>query len=105
MNSETGHESLENLSSEKRSFAPSPDFAAAANAQPDIYAQADRDRLAFWDQAADALDWHKRWDKTLEWEAPYAKWFVGGKLNASVNALDRHVAQGQGFAAAKHCPF
>ena len=102
MNSETGHESLENLSSEKRSFAPSPDFAAAANAQPDIYAQADRDRLAFWDQAADALDWHKRWDKTLEWEAPYAKWFVGGKLNASVNALDRHVAQGHGGRIAFH---
>ena len=102
MNSEIGHESLENLSSEKRTFAPSPEFAAAANAQPDIYAQADHDRLAFWDQAAEALDWEKRWDKTLEWEAPYAKWFVGGKINASVNALDRHVAQGHGGRIAFH---
>ena len=102
MNSEIGHESLENLSTETRTFAPSPEFATTANAQPDIYAHADQDRLAFWDEAASALDWQKRWDTTLEWEAPYAKWFVGGKINATVNALDRHVAQGHGGRIAFH---
>ena len=90
------HESLENLLQEDRRFAPSADFAAAANAQPEIYDRAEKDRLAFWELQASDLEWSQKWDSVLDWQPPYAKWFIGGKLNASVNALDRHVAQGRG---------
>ena len=96
------HESLENLLTEDRHFSPSAEFAAQANAQPDEYAHANMDRLAFWDEQAKNLLWDTPWNKTLEWEPPYAKWFVGGKLNASVNALDRHVAEGRGDRVAFH---
>ncbi len=89
-------ESLENLSSENRTFAPTPEFAAQANAQPDLYARAQADTLKFWEQQADSLHWDRKWDTTLEWRPPFAKWFVGGKINASVNALDRHVEEGHG---------
>ena len=95
-------DSIENLSSENRTFAPSPEFAAQANAQATLYAEAESDRLAFWDQQAEALTWEKKWDKTLEWESPYAKWFVGGQLNATVSALDRHIAEGRGSRIAFH---
>jgi acetyl-CoA synthetase len=95
-------DSIENLSTEDRSFLPSSEFAAQSNAQPDLYAEADKDRLAFWDKQAHALIWEKKWDKTLEWEVPYAKWFVGGKLNATVSALDRHIADGNGSRTAFH---
>jgi acetyl-CoA synthetase len=95
-------ESIENLSSENRSFAPAPEFVAQANAQANLYDVADKDRLAFWDEQARALAWKKPWVKTLEWEAPYAKWFVGGELNATVSALDRHIADGNGARIAFH---
>lgn len=90
------HESLENLLQEDRHFLPSPEFAAQANAQPDEYAHANMDRLAFWELQAQKLTWERKWDAVLDWQTPYAKWFIGGKLNASVNALDRHVAAGRG---------
>ena len=96
------HESLENLLNEDRHFPPSSEFAAAANAKPEIYARAEKDRLAFWEAQAGELTWEKKWDTVLEWQAPYAKWFIGGKLNASVNALDRHVAEGRGNRVAFH---
>jgi acetyl-CoA synthetase len=89
-------ETLDNLSSENRTFAPSPEFAAAANASGNLYREADADRIAFWERRAEALTWERRWDTALEWRAPFAKWFLGGTINASVNALDRHVAQGNG---------
>jgi len=95
-------DSIENLSTEERSFLPSAEFAAQANAKADLYAEADKDRLAFWDKQAEALIWNKPWEKTLEWEVPYAKWFVGGKLNATVSALDRHIAEGNGSRTAFH---
>jgi len=95
-------ESLENLSTENRTFAPSPEFTTQANAKSDLYAHADKDRLAFWDEQANALSWHKKWDKTLQWDSPFAQWFVGGKINATVNALDRHVADGNGDRIAFH---
>ena len=95
-------ESIENLSTENRTFAPSPEFSAQANAKSDLYAHADKDRLAFWDEQANALSWHKKWDKTLQWDSPFAQWFVGGKINATVNALDRHVADGNGDRIAFH---
>ena len=95
-------ESLENLSTENRPFSPSSAFAAQANASADLYAHADKDRLAFWDEQASALNWHKKWDKTLQWDSPFAQWFVGGQINASVNAVDRHVAEGNGDRIAFH---
>ncbi|ASY26893.1 acetate--CoA ligase [Candidatus Planktophila versatilis] len=95
-------ESLENLSTENRTFPPSSAFAAQANAGADLYARADKDRLAFWDEQASALNWHKKWDKTLQWDSPFAQWFVGGEINASVNAVDRHVAEGNGDRIAFH---
>ena len=96
------HESLENLLTEDRHFSPSPEFAAEANAQFDEYAKANMDRLAFWELQANELTWAKKWDSVLDWQPPYAQWFVGGKLNASVNALDRHVAEGRGERVAFH---
>jgi acetyl-CoA synthetase len=95
-------ESLENLSTENRTFPPSSAFAAQANATADLYAHADKDRLAFWEEQASALNWHKKWDKTLQWDSPFAQWFVGGQINASVNAVDRHVAEGNGDRIAFH---
>ncbi len=96
------NDSIENLSSESRTFAPSSEFAAQANADATLYAHADKDRLAFWEEQANALQWQKKWDKTLQWDAPFAQWFVGGKINATVNALDRHVAEGNGDRIAFH---
>jgi acetyl-CoA synthetase len=89
-------DSIENLGSESRTFPPSAEFVAQANAKADIYDLAESDRLAFWETQARELTWEKPWDSVLEWKAPYAKWFVGGKLNASFNALDRHVLAGRG---------
>ena len=102
MSSEKIGDSIENLSQENRLFPPSPAFAAQANAKPDLYAHADKDRLAFWEEQARELTWDKTWNQVLEWNSPYAKWFIGGKLNASVNALDRHVAEGRGERIAFH---
>ena len=95
-------DSIENLSSESRTFAPSAKFAAQANAQADLYTQADADSEKFWEQQASALVWAKPWEKTLQWQAPFAKWFLGGKLNATVSALDRHIAEGNGDRIAFH---
>ena len=102
MSGEKIGDSIENLSQENRLFPPSPAFAAQANAKPDLYAHADKDRLAFWEEQARELTWDKPWDRVLEWNSPYAKWFIGGKINASVNALDRHVAAGRGERIAFH---
>jgi acetyl-CoA synthetase len=102
MSGEKIGDSIENLSQENRLFPPSPGFAAQANAKPDLYAHADKDRLAFWEEQARELTWDKPWDRVLEWNSPYAKWFIGGKINASVNALDRHVAAGRGERIAFH---
>jgi acetyl-CoA synthetase len=96
------HESLENLLSEDREFPPSAEFAAQANATAALYDLAEKDRLAFWDQQAHALTWEIPWTQTLQWDAPYAQWFVGGKINASFNALDRHVIGGRGDRVAFH---
>jgi acetyl-CoA synthetase len=89
-------EALSNLGSENRTFAPTEAFASQANAKQEIYERADKDYLAFWEEQASALYWHKKWDRVLDWQSPFAKWFIGGKLNASYNALDRHVLEGRG---------
>ena len=90
------NETIATLLKEKRSFPPPPDFAAKANAQPGIYEEAERDYQQFWKSWADKLEWSSPYHTVLEWNEPFAKWFVGGTLNASVNALDRHVAVGKG---------
>jgi acetyl-CoA synthetase len=95
-------DSIENLGHESRHFPPSAEFVAQANFKADIYATADADRLAFWESQARELTWDQPWSTVLDWQVPYAKWFVGGKLNASVNALDRHVAAGRGNRVAFH---
>src|ERR1041384_1206037 len=80
---------LATLLSEQRRFPPPPDFARTAAATPELYRQATADRLRFWDEQARILDWIAPWTKVLEWTSPHAKWYLGGKLNASVNCLDR----------------
>ena len=82
---------LDTLLTEARRFPPPPQFAAQALARPDLYERAKRDRLAFWAEQAEALDWLAPWSRVLEWNPPHAKWFVGGKLNVAANCLDRHL--------------
>ncbi len=82
---------------ERRTFPPPPEFAARANIKDaDIYTQADADYEAYWAAQATRLDWFTPWDTVLQWEEPFAKWFVGGKINAAYNCLDRHVQAGHG---------
>ena len=93
--------SIDALLQEERSFPPPPAFAAAANiADPAIYERAAQDPAAFWAGLAEELHWFQRWDQTLDWQPPFAQWFVGGKLNAAYNCLDRHIAAGRRNKAA-----
>jgi acetyl-CoA synthetase len=82
---------LDTLLSEQRRFPPHSDFAGNAKGTEALYEAAARDRLGYWEEQARALDWIQPWSQVLEWNLPYAKWFVGGKLNASANCLDRHL--------------
>ncbi|OLT48408.1 acetate--CoA ligase [Saccharomonospora sp. CUA-673] len=94
---------LDNLLTESRSFPPQPEFAAAANATADWYSEADADREAFWAKQAERLHWDTPWTQVLDWSnAPFAKWFVGGKLNVAYNCVDRHVEAGHGDQVAIH---
>ena len=96
-------QTLSNLSHEERRFEPPAGLAADANLKAEAYDRAAADRLGFWDQQADRLDWAQRWDRTLDWDnPPFAKWFVGGKLNAAYNCVDRHVGAGNGDRVAIH---
>jgi acetyl-CoA synthetase len=82
---------LQTLLREGRTFDPPAAFAKQAAIDHDgVYDDGAR-RLRFWGDQARQLEWFTKWKKTLEWKLPHAKWFVGGKLNASVNCLDRHV--------------
>ncbi|MEV4065416.1 acetate--CoA ligase [Nonomuraea dietziae] len=92
----TEPQALSNLLQENRRFEPPAALAAAANVTAAAYTEAEADRLAFWERAADRLTWAKRWDTTLEWNPPFAKWFVGGRLNIAYNCVDRHVEAGNG---------
>jgi len=77
-------ETLSNLLHEERRFEPPADLAANANVKADAYDEAERDPLGFWAKAAERLTWDTQWDQVLDWDdAPFAKWYVGGKLNAS----------------------
>ncbi|MBC8063698.1 MAG: acetate--CoA ligase [Chlorobia bacterium] len=86
-------ETIETLLDESRLFPPSDEFRAQANLNdPEIYARAAADPVAFWEEQAKDLDWFEPWHTALEWHRPFAKWFVGGKLNACYNCVDRHAA-------------
>ncbi len=91
------NEALENLLQENRTFPPSPEFAAQANAKASMYEQAAEDRLGFWAEQARALTWATDFDQVLDWSnAPFAQWFAGGRLNVAYNCVDRHVESGHG---------
>jgi acetyl-CoA synthetase len=95
---------LENLSVESRRFPPPEEFARDAVASADLYEEAAADRLAFWArQARERLSWDTDFTETLDWSnPPFAKWFVGGRLNAAYNCVDRHVEAGNGDRVAIH---
>jgi acetyl-CoA synthetase len=93
MSAEQGSGAFEALLQEERRYPPPPDFQAQANVNdPAVYEQAAADLEGFWARQAESLDWFRPWDRVLEWDAPWAKWFQGGQINASYNCLDRHVA-------------
>ncbi|MBM3948069.1 MAG: acetate--CoA ligase [SAR202 cluster bacterium] len=83
---------LESLEKERRKFPPPPEFKKKALVKSKaVYKEADSDYEAFWAKYAETeLHWFKKWDKALEWNAPWAKWFVGGQINISYNCVDRH---------------
>jgi acetyl-CoA synthetase len=100
---DTGDSSaLSALLHETRHFDPSPEFASQANARAGIYEEAAADPIRWWERQAESLQWDRHWDRALEWDLPFAKWFIGGKLNASVNCVDRHVSEGRGAKVAFH---
>ncbi|HEX9892610.1 MAG TPA: acetate--CoA ligase, partial [Gemmatimonadales bacterium] len=82
---------LATLLNEQRRFPPPPEFATRANGTQALYEAAARDRLGYWAEQARSLDWVQPWTEVLDWNPPFAKWFVGGKLNAAANCLDRHL--------------
>ncbi|MBU6278515.1 MAG: acetate--CoA ligase [Actinomycetales bacterium] len=91
------NEALENLLAETREFPPSAAFAAQANATAAMYDEAADDRLAFWAKQARMLQWETDFAEVLDWSrAPFARWFIGGRLNVAVNCVDRHVDAGYG---------
>jgi len=77
---------------EERRYPPSPEFSREANAQPDIY---ERGFDRFWTEEAERISWFEAWKQLYEWKPPYAKWFIGGKLNVCYNCVDRHVEHGR----------
>ncbi len=88
---------IESVLSEERVFPPPAEFAENAHVKSfeeyeRLYEEAAEDPAAFWAKQAEELHWFKKWDTVLEWEEPFAKWFVGGKLNISYNCLDRHLS-------------
>jgi acetyl-CoA synthetase len=91
---------IDALLQETRKFPPPPAFAKDAVASPGIHERAQADPLAFWAEQAKLVDWFKPHQQILEWNAPHAKWFIGGLLNASYNCVDRHVANGRRTKAA-----
>ncbi len=91
---------IDALQEERRSFPPPPEFAAEANGTGALYG---RDLEGFWgDEARTRISWFTPFDRVLEWELPYAKWFLGGQLNACYNCVDRHVEAGRGAKVAYH---
>lgn len=86
------HREIDVLLDEKRTFTPTAKFAMTAHVNDQSpYETADLDRQAYWEHLAHNLDWFEPWDEVLAWDSPFSKWFVGGKLNAAHNCLDRHL--------------
>jgi acetyl-CoA synthetase len=88
---------IESTLKEVRVFPPPESFAQAAHIKSlgeyrGLYEASLRDPEGFWAQQAETLRWSRKWDRVLEWKAPFAKWFSGGTLNISENCLDRHVS-------------
>jgi acetyl-CoA synthetase len=104
MSEPSGHDTIAALLAEDRTFPPPDDVKAdALVTDASVYDEAAEDFEGFWArQAAELLDWHTDWTTILEWDLPYANWFVGGRLNAAHNCLDRHVAAGRGDKVAIH---
>jgi acetyl-CoA synthetase len=97
---ETGQHAIDTMLLEERRYPPPADFAAQANAQPDIYEQPFE---AFWErEGRERLTWFEPFAELYEWEPPYAKWFLGGSLNVCFNCVDRHVEAGNGDRVAFH---
>ncbi len=93
--------SVDALLEENRIFKPSAAFKNKAHVKDNgLYTKAARNPNAFWAECARDLHWFKKWTKVLDWKPPFAKWFVGGKLNACYNCVDRHVENGQRNKAA-----
>jgi acetyl-CoA synthetase len=93
-------QTIDTLLLEERRYPPSPEFSAQANAQPGIY---DEPFEAFWErEGRERVTWFEPFTELLEWKLPYAKWFLGGKLNVAYNCLDRHVEAGLGDRVAFH---
>ena len=93
---------IEALLEERRTFEPPEDFVSQANADdPSIYTQATNDPDGWWASQAERLDWFEKWDEVLRWDPPHHEWFIGGKLNASHNCLDRHL-ESKGDRVAYH---
>jgi acetyl-CoA synthetase len=90
---------IDTLLAEERRYPPPPEFSAQANAGPDIY---ERDFEELWRSEAERLTWFEPWQTLYEWEPPYARWYVGGKLNVCFNCVDRHVEAGLGDRVAVH---
>jgi acetyl-CoA synthetase len=87
-----GDEPIQALLKEDRKFRPPKAFVKRALVRSEsVYREAAKNPVRFWEQRAKELAWFKPWKKALKWKPPYAKWFVGGKLNVAYNCLDRHV--------------
>ena len=96
-------ETLSNLSREERRFEPPAEIVEHANVHADAYEGAAADRLGFWAEQAERLDWDQKWDRVLDWDnPPFARWFTGARINAAYNCVDRHVEAGHGERVALH---
>ncbi|MEM9745341.1 MAG: acetate--CoA ligase [Actinomycetota bacterium] len=104
MSNEGNQQSIEALAAENRTFPPAESFKdGALVVGTHLYDEANEDDESFWArQASELVTWDREWDQILDWQLPYAKWFVGGQLNVSANCLDRHVAAGNGDKVAIH---
>jgi len=99
----TSGDALSNLSREDRHFDPPDALAASANVKIDAYDEAASDRSAFWAAQAERISWAEPFTEVLDWtDPPFAKWYVGGRLNAAYNCVDRHVEEGRGDKVAFH---
>src|SRR5215213_4252682 len=92
----TTSQEIESILHEERVFPPPVDFSAHAHIGSmeqyrQLVREAEEDEEGFWAARAEDLHWFKKWDRVLEWQPPFAKWFVGGRINAAYNCLDRHL--------------